>query len=789
MEVEKTQKRQKLLGFLGLKHDTLLNFNYNSLWAPPIAALCSPTDIGDLYELATSIRYNAKIKQKYWEMDRIMSKAGFREFHAGTNRRIYAHLDYKHLMSKVALDDSGLKDSQPEYENQFIFAPYCSKIFEVTPNGSVSFVERFEPILNRETFLYYADAIFDILDRLIDGKYAVADIGTNYFMNWGVRPGFGPGLLDFPYAYALDGNKLYCKNILPDGTMCTGVIDHDPGYNEFICNHCGKVYQARDLELAKKENLIEFTGGLANMNLKMSVKIGKETIFDNRNDIPETESIETSGYGIGNIVQAAIAEAANDVVKEVQRVDSSTPSVKEVKESEKRDDTKDKIAVLMQQYKKDVSQYSETLSKREVEISELKRKIDSYKANSDSLQELNNRLKMQLNDKDKVIDELLEKIDELTELHTEYEHDEHDYQTRINHLESVIKDKDEIINSADTDKKVFSEDIEKLKAEHDRAEYDLNQKIDNLSNDLLGKDTTIKELNEKLMVAQNSIQCLEHERDALMEALEAHDAEKQSSDGIKSSIESLENRIISQEETIASLKNELGTAKALRDQIYNVNKEIELMNTNLVHTLMLYKEKEEENETGVSEAVSETADDVSVKRELSMEEVKEIVDSRNQEKKYSHLTSEDIASISSNANKPNDPTNRALDRLENFEASGGVLPEAESMLKTLANQEETNPASDNGDNKPNIGPLEKLGITSNENYPKEDEETETKPKSIDLSNNNQQKKQPIGNVVKTNVVEDSLALGGNKYAGKNNKKGKGKHNKGKGKGNGSFAGY
>ena len=38
----------------------------------------------------------------------------------------------------------------------------------------------------------------------------MADIGTNFFMNWGIRPGFGPVLLDYPYVYELDGNK--CVN-------------------------------------------------------------------------------------------------------------------------------------------------------------------------------------------------------------------------------------------------------------------------------------------------------------------------------------------------------------------------------------------------------------------------------------------------------------------------------------------------------------------------------------------------------------------------------------------------
>lgn len=283
--------REKLLSSLGLEHGTKMEFSYNSLWGPNVYQVLTPTQVGDLYELATSIKYNSKIKFKYKTMDEIMAKSGFREFHAGTNRRIYHHLDFKQLMAKVALDDEGLRDNPSEYRNQSIFAPYCTKVFDVTPEGAVEFVERFEPILNRRMFELYADDIFYIIDKVIDGRYAVADIGTLYFMNYGIRPGFGPGFLDFPYAYKLDGNKLYCRAELPDGSRCNGVIDYDRGFNELICNHCGKVYQARDLELAVTNNEIDLIGGIS-MNLKMQVQVGNKVVFDNTNDIDTTDSLE-----------------------------------------------------------------------------------------------------------------------------------------------------------------------------------------------------------------------------------------------------------------------------------------------------------------------------------------------------------------------------------------------------------------------------------------------------------------------------------------------------------------
>lgn len=61
---------------------------------------------------------------------------------------------------------------------------------------------------------------------------------------------------DFPYAYKLDGNKLYCNKPDPSSPTgkCEGIIDYDPGYNFLYCTKCGKKYKAKELEVAIKEN-------------------------------------------------------------------------------------------------------------------------------------------------------------------------------------------------------------------------------------------------------------------------------------------------------------------------------------------------------------------------------------------------------------------------------------------------------------------------------------------------------------------------------------------------------
>ena len=72
------------------------------------------------------------------------------------------------------------------------------------------------------------------------GKYVLEDIGTIWFKNWGIRPGFGPVLLDYPYLFEVDIRDLYCYDMTPLGLPCGGQIDYDAGFNILICTKCGK---------------------------------------------------------------------------------------------------------------------------------------------------------------------------------------------------------------------------------------------------------------------------------------------------------------------------------------------------------------------------------------------------------------------------------------------------------------------------------------------------------------------------------------------------------------------
>ena len=246
-----------LLSILYSKEKSPLEFKFDSMWVPSMYNFLTPQDIAELHYLASSAKFSSKIDYKYKEIDRIMTNRGFKKFHCGTNRIVYSYLEDQSFLVKIALDKVGLGDNPAEYRNQFLLKPFVTKVFEVSPCGTVAMVERVEPITSRQEFMSVAEDIFDLMNECIIGKYVLEDVGTKYFMNWGLRKGFGAVLLDYTYVYELDGNKLFCNKIDPlTGHICNGTIDYDDGFNNLICSECGKRYLAKSLEQSVKDKLI-----------------------------------------------------------------------------------------------------------------------------------------------------------------------------------------------------------------------------------------------------------------------------------------------------------------------------------------------------------------------------------------------------------------------------------------------------------------------------------------------------------------------------------------------------
>lgn len=319
---------------------TIDQFNFDRLSAPPLSALLTPNDIGDLYTIAHSIKYSAQPGKKMEMMKQILGKRGFVKMSAGTNRIAFKFLEDDSFLLKVAYDDIGRGDNPAEFRNQMFLKPFVTKIFEVDPTGTVGLVERVDPIRNREQYLAIADDVYYLITEILIGKYVLADIGTKFFMNVGIRRGFGVVYLDFPYVFELDGKKLFCNKpdpYSPTGT-CDGEIDYDAGFNFLQCKKCGKRYRAKELAVDIENKIITIK---ERMDIPMKIQItggtvGKKVITIDENKITQSVVPNKPVKPVENVVPNVIIN--DDIptvngVKEEPIIKPADPQAKkEVKE-------------------------------------------------------------------------------------------------------------------------------------------------------------------------------------------------------------------------------------------------------------------------------------------------------------------------------------------------------------------------------------------------------------------------------------------------------------------------
>lgn len=273
------------------KKKSPFDFDFDSLYIPSMWNYITLEDRDKLYHLATSPRYASKINYKYQEIDRIMRNRGFKEFHRGTNRVVYKYLEDQSFLMKIALDKVGMQDNPKEFQNQHYLKPFVTKMFEVDPSGTVSTVERVNPISSIAEFALIGEDVFDVLNKFILGRYIVDDIGaTKSFMNYGVRSYWGPVLLDYPYVYPLDGSKLICNQVLETGEVCHGLIDYTDDFNFIRCTKCGKPYSAKQLagKIEKKEVIVR--EGKHDIDFKIKLHVNGE-VFDFSKDFKESDVI------------------------------------------------------------------------------------------------------------------------------------------------------------------------------------------------------------------------------------------------------------------------------------------------------------------------------------------------------------------------------------------------------------------------------------------------------------------------------------------------------------------
>lgn len=245
--------RQNILWFLNKDPPSTDIVEYlNNLNKPPIRYYLPDFVIKSIYDISCDAKLlNAPIKRFQIQND-ILEPYGFRPLSSGTNRRAFYCVYDPWIILKIASDSIGRSDNLSEFGIQEGLLPFCTKVFDVDPTGAIQLTERVE-VMTEEDFRVYQDDICKFLESWFQLGYIFEDVGFKSFKNWGIRDGSGPVLLDFPYIYQLDPDKLICDRIDPHThEKCGGRI----GYNyelvmsEFVCYKCRVRYSAQ--HLAKK---------------------------------------------------------------------------------------------------------------------------------------------------------------------------------------------------------------------------------------------------------------------------------------------------------------------------------------------------------------------------------------------------------------------------------------------------------------------------------------------------------------------------------------------------------
>jgi hypothetical protein len=253
-------------------------FRFDLLSHPPLRCYLDYNDIQSLNNIATSIRYNADIDKKTDAIRRIMSGRGFIKFASGTNRTVYRFREDDSFLVKIALDRVGMKDNPAEFDNQRLLKPFVAKMYDRSECGTVGLVEKVQPILSRDEFVSVGDDVFTLITHFT-GKYVLSDIGSNYFMNYGIRTGMGLVLLDYPYLYELDGDKLRCNNFIrEENRYCGGLIDYDIGFNNLKCEKCNKIYSAKSLKKEITSGAVFIHDRENSGNVSFSINRGDEVL-------------------------------------------------------------------------------------------------------------------------------------------------------------------------------------------------------------------------------------------------------------------------------------------------------------------------------------------------------------------------------------------------------------------------------------------------------------------------------------------------------------------------------
>lgn len=325
--------------------------DYDGMMKPPIWNYIPIQVINQIYNLIHDPKLMARPSKKYKMMNDILRPFGIRHLASGTNRRSFYCAYDETIVFKIGIDSVGEEANLMEYYAQNVLKPFCAKMYDVTPNGTIALSERVETMTEEEYRQIYCDNIFDLIFMILNRGYIMEDVGVNFFKNWGVRYGFGPVVLDYPYVYQVDWTKLKCIRRDPiTGDKCLGDLDYNyrKGMSEIICKKCGARYNARDLALRSNIGMTQIndrrkrTMPLINTNIKVAIRRNGKIVNrfyaedevkrdPNKTIKGEPQHIVTSTLSanttLGNEVTDRVSKVSQEIIKKAASNKESAPTV------------------------------------------------------------------------------------------------------------------------------------------------------------------------------------------------------------------------------------------------------------------------------------------------------------------------------------------------------------------------------------------------------------------------------------------------------------------------------
>lgn len=197
-----------------------------------IESIISDFDIPDNNERADMIKA---------QLENYADELKLTEIGCGTNRIVFISEFDPHYVYKIGLDDRGIKDNNLEEKlTSQIDAKYITPCVENI--GIVSRQERVY-VMKRKDMDYYKDTVTSILGNLSE-NFILNDVGYDQFLNWGLRNGNEPVLLDYAYLRPItQGMNFVCTY-----NECGGRLRYTKNFKMFKCIECGYKHSISEIQ-------------------------------------------------------------------------------------------------------------------------------------------------------------------------------------------------------------------------------------------------------------------------------------------------------------------------------------------------------------------------------------------------------------------------------------------------------------------------------------------------------------------------------------------------------------